>query len=210
MTETPADRLKHARIAAGYTSASDAAEALGVALATYTQHENGRRGIPRDRAPLYARRFKVAEEWLLYGKGAENILSGAEPVTQVPLMGKVPGGNWREAVRDQQGWIHIAQSEARDGMYALRVEGDSMNRIVEDGAIIVIDPRDKAVFHRRLFVVRDPDGEVTFKRYMDGPGRLEPCSRNADHQPIPITERGYEIIGRVTKIMLDPDQAAFD
>jgi len=62
MDDTANERLKKARRAAGYSSAKAASVALGVPLATYTQHENGRRNIPRDAAPLYARRFKVTED----------------------------------------------------------------------------------------------------------------------------------------------------
>jgi transcriptional regulator with XRE-family HTH domain len=64
-------RLKRARQAAGFASARAAAEALHIAVSTYIQHENGTRGFPDTRAPLYARRFKVSEQWLLYGKGEE-------------------------------------------------------------------------------------------------------------------------------------------
>ena len=32
-------------------------------------HENGRRGIPKAKAPTYARRFRTTVDWLLYGKG---------------------------------------------------------------------------------------------------------------------------------------------
>src|SRR5689334_5674002 len=69
------ERLKQARIAAGFKSARAAAEALGVPTATYTQHENGRRGIGRE-ADVYVRRFKVSLDWLMFGKGAAPVFSG--------------------------------------------------------------------------------------------------------------------------------------
>ncbi len=62
------DRLRDARIAAGYETAKDAAVAMGVPVSTYIGHENGTRGFPAKRAAQYARKFKVTEEWLLYGK----------------------------------------------------------------------------------------------------------------------------------------------
>ena len=149
---TANQRLRKAREAAGFLTAKDAAASMGVPLSTYTQHENGQRGIPRDRAPQYARKFKVTEEWLLYGKGEPDLEislpEGAEPVEAIPILGEVPAGNWREAVRDYQGWTHVAAREVRAGMYALRVSGDSMDRIVQDGALIIIDPNDRDTFHR--------------------------------------------------------------
>ena len=65
---TPYERLKIARERL-FESAGEAADALGVPRGTYAGHENGNRGIPAKRAPMYARKFGVSEEWLLYGKG---------------------------------------------------------------------------------------------------------------------------------------------
>ena len=65
----PAERLRIARLRAGFETAKDAAEALGIAVSTYLGHENGSRGYPAKKAEVYARRFKVREQWLLYGVG---------------------------------------------------------------------------------------------------------------------------------------------
>lgn len=65
-----AARLKQARIAANFETASAAADAMGVPVASYTQHENGSRGFKRDRAEKYARRFRTSVEWLIFGRGA--------------------------------------------------------------------------------------------------------------------------------------------
>lgn len=210
MDDTPGERLKKARIAAGFDSTVEAARALGISQSTYAQHENGLRGIPKDKAPLYARRFKVTEEWLLYGKGKNAIPEGAEPTVPIPLLGDVPAGPWREAVRKSHHFIPAPQSGMPPSAYALKVRGDSMDRVAKDGATIIIDPTDFDLFERRLFVVRNSDGEVTFKQYRERPARLVPCSTNDQHKEMPITDKGYEIVGRVIKIILDPDQAALD
>ena len=63
------DRLKAAREAAGYGTAKEAAEAMGAAVTTYIQHENGIRNFPGERAKRYARFFRTTPEWLLYGRG---------------------------------------------------------------------------------------------------------------------------------------------
>lgn len=64
---TPAQRLKAARIAAGFKSASDAAAHLGVAQATYAQHENDYRGYGPIAALAYAEAFNTTPEWLVFG-----------------------------------------------------------------------------------------------------------------------------------------------
>lgn len=68
--DSPNARLRWAR-EQHFATAVEAADALGVPRSTYIGHENGHRGFPAKRAPQYARKFKVSEEWLLYGKGAQ-------------------------------------------------------------------------------------------------------------------------------------------
>jgi hypothetical protein len=65
----PAERLRIARLRAGYETGKDAAEALGFPVSTYLSHENGSRGITATKAVTYARKYKVREQWLLYGVG---------------------------------------------------------------------------------------------------------------------------------------------
>lgn len=65
----PSERLRIARLRAGFTTAKEAAEALGFPVSTYLGHENGSRGFPAKKAFTYARKFKVREQWLLYGVG---------------------------------------------------------------------------------------------------------------------------------------------
>jgi len=65
----PAERLRIARLRAGYTTGKEAAEALGFPVSTYLSHENGSRGISAKRAVTYARKYKIREQWLLYGVG---------------------------------------------------------------------------------------------------------------------------------------------
>jgi hypothetical protein len=63
------ERLRIARLRAGFPTAKEAAESMGQPVSTYLAHENGSRGYPAGKAALYARRFKVPEVWLLYGTG---------------------------------------------------------------------------------------------------------------------------------------------
>lgn len=64
----PHDRLRRARLEAGYRSGTDAAKAMGAVEATYLGHENGSRGLGRA-ATRYASFYGVSVEWLLTGRG---------------------------------------------------------------------------------------------------------------------------------------------
>lgn len=62
---SPAERLKEARIGAGFKSAAQAARLNGWSEVTYRHHENGTRNIPAGMARIYASAFRVSPGWLL-------------------------------------------------------------------------------------------------------------------------------------------------
>lgn len=63
--EKPFERLRQARIAAGFKSASAAARQFGWGDATYRHHENGTRGYGYEQAAQYSSAFGVSTWWLL-------------------------------------------------------------------------------------------------------------------------------------------------
>jgi phage repressor protein C with HTH and peptisase S24 domain len=80
------DRLRQARIRAGFKSARSAATRHGWKPSTYASHENGQTpNPPREAIRDYARRFRVPLAWLETGEG---VLT-AEPA---PLVGFIADG----------------------------------------------------------------------------------------------------------------------
>src|SRR5688572_4884929 len=71
-----AERLRIARLRAGFSTGKEAAEAMGFPVSTYLAH--GSRGYPAPKAATYARKFKVPEVWLLYGTGPAPGAAGDE------------------------------------------------------------------------------------------------------------------------------------
>lgn len=71
------ERLRQARKLAGYGSAAEAAEALGVPYGTYSGHENGSRGFS-DEAERYSRFFRVRIEWLMLNRGEARAASSID------------------------------------------------------------------------------------------------------------------------------------
>ena len=167
---TPADRLKQARQAAGYTSAAAGAARAGVKYYTYVQHENGTRGIPADRAALYARAFAVEPQWLLYGRG------GKGPRRPIPVVGYVGAATEFHGSDDHAHGSGLDEIEAppgvADGAVAVIVRGDSGYPALRDGMILIYwDKHD------------DPDalvGEDCFVRLKDGRTLVKILERGSD------------------------------
>lgn len=117
------------------------------------------------------------------------------PMRMVPLVGRIAAGNWAEAVEDAQGMVPAPVGGPN--AFALRPDGDSMDLIVGPDAYIVVDPDDFELRDGRVFAMKNGDGETTFKKFRMEPPRLEPCSSNPAHKPIPLGREPLTTIGRV-------------
>lgn len=140
------------------------------------------------------RRFRVEEMDMLRAYlGAP----GPGGLAAIPIVGDVPGGNWREAVRKPIGALPRPDPSIPPRAFALRVSGDSMDREVPDGGTVVVDPEDKDLFPDRFYVVM-VEGEATFKQFKSDPARFVPCSTNPAHREIRIgSGQAFELLGRV-------------
>jgi phage repressor protein C with HTH and peptisase S24 domain len=193
MSQT-AERLKQARVKSGYSSAKAAAEAMGVPVATYIQHENGVRGIPAGRAERYARFFRVTPEWLLYGKTTADKVVTLGP--QLYVVGEVAAGVFKEAwKKDASDWEAFTGRAdiiaPLNDRFGLRVEGDSMDLLYPPGTILECvnyHGQDVIPSGKRVIVQRTDVGgnvEATVKelyRGEDGVDWLVPRSTNPAHR----------------------------
>jgi phage repressor protein C with HTH and peptisase S24 domain len=188
------ERLRQAREKSGYESAKMAAEAMGVPVATYIQHENGTRGFPSGRAARYARFFRVKPEWLLYGKVDADTVVELGP--RLFVVGEVAAGVFKEAWKlDESDWEAFT---GRPGVVAplsdrfgLIVSGDSMDMLYPPGTILECAnyfgdeqiPSGKRVIVQRTKL--DGSLEATVKELARDPEGVEwlvPRSTNPTHQ----------------------------
>lgn len=192
-----AKRLEQARKRRGFASARSAATYFGWNYDSYAQHENGTRGITRA-APKYAKAYRVSEAWLRTGEGSPG------SAQLVPLLGNISAGAMlRDDIMDEAlGTIEV--SDLPDGDWiALRVDGDSMDRISPPGSIIFVDRKDRNLAPNGLYVIDDGEGHATYKRYRTGPPpRFEPVSVNTSIEPI-FFENEPTIVGRVRRSLID-------
>lgn len=62
-------RLKEARLKAGFRTATAAINEFEWSSSTYRAHENGQNGFKVDEAKLYGEAYRVSPSWLLLGEG---------------------------------------------------------------------------------------------------------------------------------------------
>ena len=164
------DRLRQARIAAGFERASDAAARFGWNENTYKSNENGNAPFSFRKAKDYAEAFGVRAEWLYDDTGP--VRPGSEPM--VRIIGRV-GADAEGAV------IHTTGQEGFDmapippggssAAVALEVVGHSMRAVAEDGSLIYFEDQRNPPTPDMLgyyCIVETEDGRVLFKRLLRG------------------------------------------
>lgn len=127
---------------------------------------------------------------------AEIIAPVESSARDIPLLGAVAAGNWREAVQDARETVPVPPWVSGNNLFALRIDGDSMDELVPDKGVIIVNPDDLDLVNGRVYVVANGSHETTFKRFSASPPRLEPCSTNPLHQPIEIGREPFLTIGR--------------
>lgn len=134
--EIMAARLRQARKEAGYSSASEAADAFdSIKTPTLTSHENGTRAFDVDAAIRYGKAFKVAPAWLLALDNVQSVPAGEKVIQEaaIPWLGKAAAGVWLEqSFRDPEItetviYDRFAGDPGADNLFAITPEGDSMD-----------------------------------------------------------------------------------
>ncbi|PRD42090.1 transcriptional regulator [Phyllobacterium phragmitis] len=131
--ESMGDRLRAARIAAKYSSATKAAESLGVSVSTYRAHENGQNEFGPEEADRYARKFGTTAAHLLTGQPSPNrpsLVKSFDPDTNDGERHDTNGAkNGSARGGERTGGADIPEIDVRAGMGAggLVVEHSSDN-----------------------------------------------------------------------------------
>jgi phage repressor protein C with HTH and peptisase S24 domain len=171
-------RLKEARLARGFATASQAAEAYGWNRNTYASNENGNAPYSFVKAKEYGEAFGVRAEWLYDGvtpKG--DVWDGKAPEILVPVIGRVgadPSGAVLFATGQETGDLVPLPPGGTRKAVALRVVGHSMRGLADDGALIYFEDQ-RAQPSRDMLgevvVVETDTDEVLVKRLLRGERR---------------------------------------
>lgn len=159
------ERLRQARIDAGYRYASDAANALGVTASTYRAHENGQNDFDLDYAKMYGKKFGVNPLWIFDNQSQESVVADTSELPninpsvdlpnasirgrvegegkRIPVFGQAVGGVDGEFIMNGNILYEVMAPPVISHIskaYAVAVSGESMYPRYEDGEICFIDP----------------------------------------------------------------------
>lgn len=181
----------------------DLAKAARVSQQLISRLENGV-DLTSKKLPDLARALGVPVEALDENYGNEN----ATDVVKAPLLSWVSAGSITQpaiTVLDLSDakWVSAVGLEPVNGEWiALKVQGDSMDRISPPDSVIFVNLKDRRLVSNACYVIEDSEGGSSYKRYR--PDKWEPVSTNKKHRPYIVKgDRGPRVIGRVKRTVLD-------
>ena len=113
-----------------------------------------------------------------------DVLPDEERTTKLPLLGNIAAGSPIEAVENREELDLESLFATKQGVYVLRVRGDSMiDDHLMDGDYVVIERRENARNGEQVVALLD-SGEATLKRfYKEGAGKIRLQPANPTMQP---------------------------
>ncbi len=190
---TPPNQISAVRKRAGL-KIEELAERAGLSTTYVWRMERGERNVSLKNLQKLADALGVAPSELIESK----------PVADVPILSWVSAGMMArdDVQQDVVGEIRMSDLDPRGEWIALRVVGDSMDRISPPGSLILVDLTDKAPVPNACYIITDGDNQATYKRFRSNPPRFEPVSTNPSHQPI-FPDGEPAVIGRVRRSLID-------
>lgn len=177
-----ADRLREARVAAGYSKMVDAVRAFGWSE-QYFQHERGDRQPTKEALAQYAQGFNVSVDWLLTGRGR-----GRNINPRVTVMGTIGAGARVEPypLNSRQETIERIPGDTESYLAAI-VRGNDLFPNLRDGDVVYYRaPEDPASLIGKECLIKLPDGEFLIRTIEPGsaPDRYTLVSYLAGAPPI--------------------------
>ncbi len=192
-------RIKEARLKAGLTQAGLASALGSLSRNAVSLWESGETMPSQGHMVQLPHILGVSLAWL-------TATDEAKSVTMVPLLTWVSAGELSVDVQitSLEDIPRIPVADLPEGDWiALKVDGDSMNKISPPGSIIIANRRQQQLVPNACYVVANEQGEATYKRYRPNPDRFEPVSTNDAHEPHFFDDHAVRIIGRVRRSWID-------
>lgn len=156
-------KIAEARVAKGW-SQQQLADAIGATQQTIQRYESGARDIKSSVIIKLSEALGVTISYLL-GMESEKIDSSPNSFVDVPLYGSIAAGKPMEMVAVEGS--HPIPTKVREkypDSFLLKVEGDSMNRILPNGCYALVDPRQTADCNGAPYAVCVNGYDATIKR----------------------------------------------
>ena len=127
------------------------------------------------------------------GRGKSPHLELPAEATGIPVLGSIPAGPLSEAVSHAEAFLPL--TGLRDRAFALRVHGESMADLIQDGDVVLLEKR-QPTRSGEICALRVDESDVTLK-YLDdlGKGRYALRPHNPAYPTVEVPARDLSIEG---------------
>lgn len=189
---------------------SDIAEGIGIETPAYAHYEAERRDMSTEIQKKLADYFKVSVDYLMGYTNERNADVTFRDIKLIPILGKVPAGNpvYEEELYEGNLAIDttLLKIHNEEDYFALKVKGESMNRIMNPGSVILVHKQPTADNNDIVVARLLETNEVTVKRYKHTDNEqfilLQPESTDPNYMTklVDLQKDKIEIIGKVISI----------
>lgn len=182
----PGSRIAEARRARGWTQ-GQLAERMGLTQQAIQRYEAGTRQLRAGTLERLAEALGVTVTYLLGLDDNRQAETDGDAFVEVPLLGPIAAGRPFDMEAADTTFPVPAEMRRRyPRAFLLRVEGESMNRVLPNGCYALVDPCDGVEFDGQPYAVRVGDLAATIKRVSRSPSgglELAPDSTDAAFRP---------------------------
>ncbi|MCG9706504.1 S24 family peptidase [Photobacterium damselae] len=186
-------------------SKKDLAKILKVTPMAITQWENNKTEPKGSNIKVLASLFETSLDWLLLGKDDVIFNKGQPTCVSIPFFKNVlaSAGFGMIASEDEQSHVSIdlniiKGNNIRD-LVCIRVSGDSMEPVLIDGSVVVINTKDTLIKDGKIYVIRQDD-LIRVKSLSYIPSGIKFRSYNSEYKDENYTFQelaNFKILGRV-------------
>lgn len=205
-------KIAEARIAKGW-SQQKLAEMIGTTQQQIARYESGNNDVKASVLIKLSGALDVTLSYLLGLKDADNEAKAEDQFVDVPLYGSIAAGTPIEMMEVEDTFpVPARMHDAHPEAFLLKVEGESMNRILPNGCYALVDPCETVEENGAPYAVCVNGYDATIKRVrkLNNGFELVPDSTDPTYpvQTYNYNEPGTEtitVIGRVVYYVLPFD-----
>lgn len=181
----------------------DLSEELGISYSTVSDWKNGKK-MPRGGSLQKLSDYFGVNLSVLLEEDTDSHLRSPQEISydeiELPLYGDVAAGALAE-LESVDVWdvetvklpkLLLQKYASNDNLFAMKVNGDSMDKIIPNGSLIVVKPIEQSLYKDGDIIVFSYNGEYSLKKYrpnvMENFVIFESDSKNPDFKNIPINE----------------------
>ncbi|MFY0521142.1 LexA family protein [Lysinibacillus sp. UGB7] len=158
------------------------AESIGLKKAAFNNYIKGRRELPKEAIVRLMNQYNVNPQ-VFFDAKANLYLPKKKainsPSSSLPLYGTVAAGALSEiegVMEEEVEYINIPQRflgkhRSCKNLFAMVVNGESMNKIITDGSVVIAKPLELDQYKENDIVIFNYNGEYSLKRFL--PNTLE-------------------------------------